>query len=121
MVTLLDNLAHAVVQKNETIEKLIETNSQQQETIHKLQAQNGELLSLLKHWGGASIADAILKKAGQSSAIWDPAGYCWTYGFKVKKGHNSKSCKTHGEGHQENAPQNNTMGGSKTNKHWVAT
>ena len=52
MVTSLDNLANAAVQKNDTIEKLIETNKQQQETIHKLQAQNGELLYLLKHLGG---------------------------------------------------------------------
>ncbi|KAL7476435.1 hypothetical protein ACHAW6_002300 [Cyclotella cf. meneghiniana] len=80
-MTSLDNLAHAVVQKNNTIEKLIETNRQQQETIHKLQAQNGELLSPLKHWGGPSVADAILKNAGQSSSLWDPAGYCWTHGF----------------------------------------
>ncbi|KAL7485780.1 hypothetical protein ACHAW6_011376 [Cyclotella cf. meneghiniana] len=58
-----------------TIEKLIETSRQQQATIHKLQAQIGELLSLLKHWGGPSVADAILKKARQSSAMWDPAGY----------------------------------------------
>ncbi|KAL7474005.1 hypothetical protein ACHAW6_000007, partial [Cyclotella cf. meneghiniana] len=76
MVTSLDNLANAAVQKNNTFEKLIETNKQQQETIHKLQAQHGELLYLLKHWGGPSVADAISKKAGQSSAIWDPARYC---------------------------------------------
>jgi hypothetical protein len=39
MVTSLNNLANAAVQKNDTIDKLIETNKQQQETIHKLQAQ----------------------------------------------------------------------------------
>ena len=55
MVTSLDNLANAVVQKNDTIEKLIETNKQQQETIHNLQAQNGELLYLLKHLGGGAL------------------------------------------------------------------
>ena len=42
------------------------------------------------------------------------------HGPKVKKGHNSKTCKTHGEGHQEYATRSNTMGGSKTNKNWVA-
>ena len=49
MVLSLDNLANAEVQKNDTIEKLIDINKQQQETIHNLQAQNGELLTLLKH------------------------------------------------------------------------
>ncbi|KAL7474236.1 hypothetical protein ACHAW6_000220 [Cyclotella cf. meneghiniana] len=120
MVTSINNLANAAVQKYDTIEKLIETNRQQQETIYNLQAQNGELLSLLKHLGGSSILDAISKKAVQSSALWDPTGYCWTHGYKVKKGHNRKTCKTHGEGHQENATRSNTMGGSKTNKNWVA-
>ena len=121
-MTSLNNLANAAVQKNNTIEKLIETNKQQQETIHKLQAQNGELLYLLKHLGGPSVAYAISKKVGtpgqprQSAAKWDPAGYCWTHGYKVKKGHDSKTCKTRGDGHQESATRGNIMGGYEANK-----
>lgn len=120
MVTSLDNLANAAVQKNDTIEKLIEINKQQQETIHKLQAQNGELLYLLKHMAGPATADAVSKiyqNTGDRS-MWDPNGYCWTHGFKVKKGHSSKTCKSRGEGHKEDATRSNTMDGSQANKNW---
>ncbi|EED89749.1 predicted protein [Thalassiosira pseudonana CCMP1335] len=101
LVTSLDNLAYAAVQKNDTIEKFIETIKQQQDTIHKLQAQNGELM--MKLLGGQSAADTGDKKGGTTGGThaWDPSGYCWTHGYKVKKGHNSKTCKTRGEGHQE--------------------
>ena len=112
MVTSLDNLANAAVQKNDTIEKLIEINKQQQETIHKLQAQNGELLYLLKH-----MSTPAAQQDG-NAARWDPTGYCWSHGFRVMKGHNSKTCKTRAEGHKEEATRSNTMGGSNANKYW---
>ncbi|KAL7474422.1 hypothetical protein ACHAW6_000394 [Cyclotella cf. meneghiniana] len=78
-------LTGSIFRANATIEdklskKMIKTNRQQQETIHNLQAQNGELLSFLKHLGVSSVPDAISKKTGQSSALWDPTGYCWTHG-----------------------------------------
>nr|ACA60896.1 gag protein [Thalassiosira pseudonana] len=120
LVTSLDNLAYAAVQKNDTIEKFIETIKQQQDTIHKLQAQNGELM--MKLLGGQSAADTGDKKGGTTGGThaWDPSGYCWTHGYKVKKGHNSKTCKTRGEGHQESATRSNIMGGNEANKNWVA-
>ena len=120
LVTSLDNLAYAAVQKNDTIEKFIETIKQQQDTIHKLQAQNGELM--MKLLGGQSAADADAKRGGTTGEkhAWDPSGYCWTHGYKVKKGHNSKTCKTRGEGHQESATRSNIMGGNEANKTWVA-
>jgi hypothetical protein len=120
LVTSLNNLAYAAVQKNDTIEKFIETIKQQQDTIHKLQAQNGELL--MKLLGGHSAADANAKKSGTpgGTPVWDPSGYCWTHGYKVKKGHNSKTCKTRGEGHQESATCSNIIGGNEANKTWVA-
>ncbi|KAL7480392.1 hypothetical protein ACHAW6_006091 [Cyclotella cf. meneghiniana] len=106
--------------KEGTIEKLIDINRQEQETIHNLEAQNGELLSLFKLLGESSVPDVFSKKTRQSSAPWDPTGYCWTYGYKAKKGRTSKTCKTCGEGHQENATHSNNVGGSKANKNWVA-
>eukprot|EP00970_Alexandrium_tamarense_P006376 scaffold1087_cov138-Alexandrium_tamarense.AAC.2 len=119
LVTSLDNLAYAAVQKNDTIEKFIETIKQQQDTIHKLQATNGELM--MKLLGGQSAADTGNKKGGATGGThaWDPSGYCWTHGYKVKKGHNSKTCKTRGDGHQESATRSNIMGGNEANKNWV--
>ncbi|KAL7479623.1 hypothetical protein ACHAW6_005348 [Cyclotella cf. meneghiniana] len=112
--TIEDELSEKM---NDTIKKVIDINKQQQETIHNLQSQNGELLALLKHLSGSSIPDVSSKKTRQLSTLWDPTGYCWTHGYKVKKGHTSKTCKTHGGGHQENATCSNTMDGRKTNKH----
>eukprot|EP00970_Alexandrium_tamarense_P017459 scaffold9620_cov75-Alexandrium_tamarense.AAC.1 len=72
--------------------------------------------------GGQSAADTGDKKGGTTGGThaWDPSGYCWTHGYKVKKGHNSKTCKTRGEGHQESATRSNIMGGNEANKNWVA-
>ncbi|KAL7474154.1 hypothetical protein ACHAW6_000146, partial [Cyclotella cf. meneghiniana] len=85
MVRSLDNLANASIQKNDTIKKLIDINKQQQETIHNVQSPNGELLALLKHLSGSSVPDVPTKKTGQKAPLWDPTGYCWTHGYKVKK------------------------------------
>ena len=98
--------------KNDTIEKLIDINKQQQETIHNLQAQNGELLTLLKRLSESPITNY------KPTTICDPEGCCWTHGYKVRKGHTSRTCTTRAEGHQEKATCSNTMGGSNANKHW---
>ncbi|KAL7486427.1 hypothetical protein ACHAW6_012026 [Cyclotella cf. meneghiniana] len=55
--------------KNDTIKKLIDINKQQQETIHNLQAQNGELRTLLKRLSESSITNH------KPATIWDPRGY----------------------------------------------
>ncbi|KAL7475994.1 hypothetical protein ACHAW6_007122, partial [Cyclotella cf. meneghiniana] len=110
MVASLDNLANAAVQKNDTIDKLIDINKQQQATIHNLQVQNGELLTLLKRLSESSTTRP------NTNIGKDINGYCWTHGFKVKKGHTSKTCTQRAEGHQEKATRRNTMGGSEANK-----
>lgn len=55
---------------------------------------------------------------GEELPPWDPHGYCWTHGFKVRVGHNSFACE---EGcknpkHQRMATRSNTMGGSQVGK-----
>ena len=49
----------------------------------------------------------------------DPRGYCWSHGYKVRKGHTSKTCFMHKPGHQEEETRDNIMGGSLSNKEWV--
>lgn len=51
---------------------------------------------------------------------WDPTGYCHTHGYKVVKGHDSKTCNRCGRDHKEEATRANTMGGSDKNKDWQA-
>ena len=45
-------------------------------------------------------------------------GYCWTHGYRVKKGHDSASCPAKDEGHKDAATRANTMNGSTANKGW---
>ncbi len=46
----------------------------------------------------------------------DPAGYCWSHGWRVGYGHNSSTCEHPKEGHQTNTTRQNTKGGSSANK-----
>ena len=46
----------------------------------------------------------------------DPNGYCWTHGYKVTVGHNSKTCNKRKQGHKEEATRDNPMGGSENGK-----
>ena len=49
---------------------------------------------------------------------YDPKGYCWSCGYKVLWGHNSKTCFRRKTGHQENATRENPMSGSDRHKGW---
>ena len=128
MALSLDNLATAAIQKNDTVEKLVITNNlltvtNQKFTEHvtKLQEQNGKLLYILEKYasGGTGWAVGRIFAQAENIDVWDPAGYCWMHGFKVKKGQKSKTYKTRGEGHQEGATCHNTMGGSLANVKWT--
>ena len=39
------------------------------------------------------------KKVVAPQAALNPTGCCWTHGYKVKYGHDSKTCGTKKEGH----------------------
>ena len=45
-------------------------------------------------------------------------GYCWSHGFKIKKGHNSTTCKLQKQGHMTETTRGNTMGGNMYSKVW---
>ena len=49
----------------------------------------------------------------------DPKGYCWTHGWKVRKGHSSSTCSKRKTGHNATASRENTKGGSDYNKVWT--
>ena len=125
MVLSLDNLANAAIQKDDTVEKLVLTNNQLAavnatltEHVSCLQAQNTTLLHLLEKYAGSSPSVVKAIDPTDNNNVWDPSGYCWTHGFKVKKGHTSKTCKTHSDGHQEGVSRHTIMGGSQVNIKW---
>ena len=43
--------------------------------------------------------------------LMEKDGYCWSHGFKMKKGHNSSTCTFQKQGHMTEATRSNTMGG----------
>ena len=126
MVTSLDNLALAAVQRNETVERLIQINEMKEIALKNLMAQlaaekatTSKLLDIIHKAGIQSTNNT--NTGGSSSnrtSNYDPNGYCWSHGYKVTKYHNSATCKVRKEGHKEGATRNNTMGGSEDNKNW---
>ena len=49
----------------------------------------------------------------------DPKGYCWTHGWRVRKGHLSSTCSKWKTGHDATANRENTKGRSNYNKGWT--
>jgi hypothetical protein len=90
IVTSLDNLAMAAVQKNETLEKLIKMNAQKDKIIKNLTA------SLASEKSTSTILLDVISKTGLKAGNttgggsgtlqrWDPSGYCWSHGYRVAK------------------------------------
>ena len=52
MITSLNNVANAAVQKNNTVEKLVVANKQLTDTITKLQDDNAKLLYIIQQMAG---------------------------------------------------------------------
>jgi hypothetical protein len=126
MLLSLDNLTNTAIQRNDTVDKLVLTNNQLAaanatltDHVARLQAQNTTLLHLLEKQAGGGPNGVKASSPTDNNNVWDPSGYCWTHGFKVKKGHTSKTCKTRSDGHQEGAIRHNIMGGSQANVKWT--
>ena len=109
----LDNIAMAATAKQNTLDTLIKTNEHLVKENTKLTAEVARLNNLL------ATQNTTVNKSKKTWPAWcDPDAYCWSCGYKVRVGHNSKTCKRKKEGHQEEATRTNTMGGSTANKGW---
>jgi hypothetical protein len=116
MAHLLDNLANAALQKNDTVEKLVTTN----EKLAKALANANTVIARL-----CLLTPATAPAGGSNDRPshwlpvipnWDPTGYCLPHGFKVKCGHTSATCAHCKTGHNATATRLDTKGGSKANK-----
>ena len=71
--------------------------------LHKKQEKNATEFTKLQ------IQAAKCKCGGRggtrppSTVAWNPNGYCWSHGYKVKIGNTSATCTTPKEGHQVQA------------------
>lgn len=115
MITSLDNLANAAVQKNDTVERLVVANKQLTDTVTKLHEENAKLLNIIQHMAGQPPRPSPHQQAWSRL---DPKGYCHSHGYRVTVGHNSKTCRYKKPGHQDEATRQNTMGGNQDNKGW---
>ena len=120
----IDNLAMATTADKTTITELVEANK-------KLTETNAELVAQLKLALGNKCIEVPTPEPAQTKAKtlhdrWlayeakmDPNGYCWTHGYRVVRGHCSKTCTNKAAGHKDEATRQNPMGGSQRNKDWV--
>ena len=127
MVTALDNLANAAVQKNDTFESLVLSNKTLTDTNRKLNEDNRKLLAVITALSvkggpknGAGRDRGGDRGGGGSEHQWDPTGYCWSHGYKVKMGHSSGTCERRKSGHDDHldAKRGDTQGGCEWNKNW---
>ena len=123
MVTALDNLANAAVQKNDTFENLVLSNKTLTDTNKKLQDDNRKLLAVitaLSTKGAPKTTSGRDRSGAGSEHPWDPTGYCWSHGYKVKVGHSSATCERGKPGHADHhdAKRGDIQGGCEWNKNW---
>ncbi|KAL7479063.1 LOW QUALITY PROTEIN: hypothetical protein ACHAW6_004812 [Cyclotella cf. meneghiniana] len=109
MVTSLDNLAMAAVQKNETAEKFIKINNQMDHVIASLTESFQKSNKWKTHGTHYTNPPANPRIANQTCQMV-------TSGATAT---NAKTWRTQKEGHQTGATRENTMGGSQGNKKWI--
>ena len=126
MVEALDNLANAAVQRNDTFEQIIKTNQTLTNTVSSQQAEIKRLLAIVTALSsGKQPQQQPNGGGGGASDVWDPDGYFWWYGFKVKHGHNSATCD---KGKKDlanynlhkDAKREDEQGGCTWNSNWKA-
>ena len=123
MITVLDNLANAAVQKNNTVEMLVVANKSLTDSLAARDKECDRLLAIItalstgRGAGGGGDGDGDSKG---SKPPWDPVGYCWSHGYKVRTGHSSASCLNKREGHDAhlNAKRGDTQGGCQWSLAW---
>ena len=122
----LDNLAAAATTERTTLTQLIENNTTLTASITSLTASVASLTAAYAilaagHNNAPKIAGNNKQQPRNSDkkpSYLAVNGYCWTHGYRVRKGHDSTNCRDKGEGHKDAATRTNTMNGSTANKGW---
>jgi hypothetical protein len=130
LTTAIDSLGMAATSDRDVITQLTLTNKQLVQTNQQLTDEHTRALAeLAQHKTPMPYKPTLTIKTPTphngtrppfDHAAWllslDPQGYCWSHGYKVARGHNSKDCKGKIPGHQDGATRTNTMGGSEKGK-----
>ena len=131
MVDSLDRLANAAVQKTNDIEKLTQTVSTLTSTVERQAKDISRLHDIIatlaagKSLPSNSSTGKSLNSLSGEKPNWDPTGYCWWHGFKVKCGHASANCTwgmkdTANYELHKNAVRGDEQGGCRWNEKWKA-
>jgi hypothetical protein len=121
MACLLDNLANAALQKNDTVEKLVTANEKLAKVLANANVPITRLCLPAPATAPAGGSNDCPSHWSPVIPDWDPTGNCSSHGFKVKRGHTSATCAHCKEGHNAAATRLDTKGGSKANKRWTPT
>ena len=120
----MDNLANAAVKKNTSLESLVAANKTLTEEITRM-LRTIATLSLCgtqsNGTGGTRSNGTGGDGDGAAAPPWDPTGYCWSHGYKVRCGHSSATCERRKESHDSHvtAKRGDIQGGCLWNKSWV--
>ena len=127
IITALDNLANAEVQKNDTVEMLVIANKALTDSLTARDKECARLMAIITalstgrgaNVGGGGGGGRDTDGNG-SKTPWDPEGYCWIHGYKMRTGHYSASCCNKRKGHDAhiNAKRGDTQGGCQYRLAW---
>lgn len=120
----LDNLAAAATTERTTLAQLIENNATLTASITSLTASVASLTTAYAILAGGTNTGSGRQQPRSSTrkpSYLAVGGYCWTHGYRLRKGHDSATCKEKAEGHKDAATRANTMNGSTANKGWENT
>ena len=124
MVVALKNLANTAVQKNDTVERLVISNSYLSASLAARYTKISRLLTIITNLstgGGSGGGGGGGTNNGKSTCTpWDPTGYCWTHGYKIRVGHSSATCYKSKDGNdaQLTEKRGDIQGGCEWNRTW---
>ena len=101
IVVAIDNLVNAAVQKNNTVNWLVISNSPLSDSLAARDTKITRLLTIITNLstGGGGGGGSGINNGKSASAPWDTMVYCLLHGFKVRVVHCSASCKKRKDGH----------------------
>ena len=75
-------------------------------------------LRLSQTWTRANLPPDRPPPGTINMELMEKDGYCWTHGYKIKRGHKSSTCQIQRQGHNTEVTRSNTIGGTTRNKGW---
>ena len=115
-VEVINNLAENSTTESDRLEELVRANALLMQQVASMQQQMAQILQVRTPAPPARDASRQPRNARRGPRNPDPNGYCWTHGYLVAMGHDSRSCTSQAPGHQVEATRENTMGGSQKNR-----